>query len=56
LEINMNTIEESKLINGPHQKDVVLTEKEAEVASPEDLSVGGEEDPGVGLEDLVEKH
>lgn len=41
---------------GLHEQDMILTPKEAEAASPEELSVCGEEDPGVGLESLVEKH
>jgi len=39
-----------------HQQDTILTPKEAEAASPDDLSISGEEDPGAALEDLVERH
>lgn len=39
-----------------HEKDTILTHKEAEAASPDDFSVCGEEDPGVALEDLVERN
>lgn len=39
----------------PHIKDMVLTHKEAEAASPDDFSVCGEEDPGESLEGLVER-
>jgi hypothetical protein len=38
--------------NGEH--DFVLSHQEAEAASPEDIAVCGEEDPGEGLEFLVE--
>lgn len=39
-----------------HEKDIVLTHKEAKAASPDDFSVCGEEDPGEGLEGLVERN
>ena len=42
--------------NDTHEKDTVLTRKEAKAASPDDLSVSGEEDPGAALEDFVELH
>ena len=35
------------------EKDMVLTHKEAEAASPDDYAVCGEEDPGEALEGLV---
>lgn len=38
--------------NGEH--DFVLSKQEAEAASPDDMAVCGEEDPGEGLEFLVE--
>jgi len=37
----------------PTEKDLELKSKESEAASPADASIGGEEDPGVGLEFLV---
>ena len=49
---NSHKFDESKPIPEP-DKDLVLTHKEAEAASPDDYSASGEEDPGVGLEDLV---
>jgi|GEM_PF-6657152 len=39
-----------------HEKDTILTTKEAKAASPHDLSVSGEEDPGAALEDFMELH
>lgn len=39
----------------PDQRDYVLTRDEARGGSPADISVGGEEDAGVGLEFLVRK-
>jgi len=52
----MSTIDKAEEVNLSHETDAILTHKEAKAASPDDISVGGEEDPGVGLEDLVEKH
>ena len=52
----MSSNPESNMVIKLHEKDAVLTRKEAEAAGPDDLSVCGEEDPGVALEDLVEKH
>lgn len=37
----------------PVNKDMVLGQKASEAASPDDASISGEEDPGVGLEFLV---
>lgn len=37
----------------PTKKDLVMERKETQAASPDDVSVTGEEDPGVGLEFLV---
>ena len=34
-------------------RDMVLTHHEAEAGSPADVAACGEEDPGVGLEQLV---
>lgn len=39
----------------PDDRDYVLTREEARGGSPSDISVGGEEDAGVGLEFLVRK-
>lgn len=52
----MSSIDKPKEDLLPHETDAVLTRKEARAASPDNISVGGEEDPGAGLEDLVEKH
>lgn len=37
------------------QRDLTLTEREAEAGAPPDESITGEEDPGVGLEFLVKR-
>jgi len=37
-----------------HNRDLALSHKSAESGGPIDYSVGGEEDPGAGLESLVE--
>lgn len=45
-----------KIANIPDkEKDLVLSHKDAEAASPADEAVCGEEDPGVALETLVNK-
>ena len=52
----MTDTPESNIKSDIHEKDMVLTPKEAEAASPDDFSVCGEEDPGGALEDLVERN
>jgi hypothetical protein len=42
----------SRRVDGEH-RDMVLTHHEAEAGSPADVAACGEEDPGVGLEQLV---
>ena len=60
----MNKQSESKAPEGPEvdkksrridaeHRDMVLTHHEAEAGSPADVAACGEEDPGVGLEQLV---
>ena len=39
----------------PHHRDLKLSHKDAQAGGPDDISIGGEEDPGVGLESLVEE-
>lgn len=43
------------ITNSPLQQNFVLSEREAEAASPESMAVCGEEDPGESLEFLVTK-
>lgn len=38
-----------------HPRDFTLTRREARAGGPADMSVTGEEDPGAGLEFLVQK-
>ena len=39
-----------------HHRDLTLSHKDAQAGGPDDISIGGEEDPGVGLESLVEEN
>lgn len=38
-----------------HERDLILTHKDAQAASPDDIAACGEEDIGAGLEFLVTK-
>ncbi|WP_181898451.1 hypothetical protein [Alteromonas aestuariivivens] len=37
----------------PHERDLTMSDEDAQASGPEDESVCGEEDPGSALEDLV---
>jgi len=49
--IEAHKIDETEI--GETESKFVLSHKEAEAASPDDMAVCGEEDPGEGLEFLV---
>lgn len=49
----MNTFNQSSVVDEKIENNFVLSHKEAQAASPDDMAVCGEEDPGEGLEFLV---
>ena len=52
----MNTLNRSSKTDERTENNFVLSHKEATAASPDDMAVCGEEDPGEGLEFLVSDH
>ena len=46
----------ANLMPDKNRRDLILTHKEAEAGSPDDMAVCGEEDTGAGLEFLVTRN
>jgi len=53
---DLATEDETQAAPEPHNRDMTLSHKDAQAGGPGDISIGGEEDPGVGLESLVEEN
>lgn len=53
---NKDMVHENETQAAPdeHARDLILSHQDAQAGGPDDISIGGEEDPGVGLESLVE--